>query len=123
MNKCQFCEYDFTDKDKETINGVDFCPRCGLEMVDPTRIDADWSKGIPQCQSRLSHGRDGYLNCRFVNGHSGKHKTCYTDGTEWDDNEFCNFLPSYLKHTPYQPCTRDKNHDGPCAHPVDMRTK
>ena len=51
-----------------------------------TRRDCDFSRGDSQCPARLRNGDDGWLNCRFVHGHIGPHKTAYINGTEWDED-------------------------------------
>lgn len=52
------------------------------QSVEPK--DCDVTEGDIQCSATLSRGYDGgSLCCRYVINHTGKHKTCYIDGTEW----------------------------------------
>jgi hypothetical protein len=48
--------------------------------------DCDLRLGHIQCSAKYPHGDDGYLCCRYVTGHAGKHKTCYDNGEEWEEN-------------------------------------
>ncbi len=56
------------------------------------RRDADIRFGDRQCPARLLRAHDGYLCCRFVAGHVGKHKTCYEGlvATEWSSEPSSN---------------------------------
>jgi hypothetical protein len=57
----------------------------GRTCKNMIRRDCNLSEGDIQCPEKIPNGDDGFLHCRFVIGHSGKHKTCYDNGEEWEN--------------------------------------
>ncbi len=57
--------------------------------MSPIREPYDCERLEDQCKATKRNGSDGCLNCRYVHGHPGPHKTCYNDGSTWTEPFNC----------------------------------